>query len=50
MNAAFKEYSANVSKIQNRPSVRKKLLKAMEVVKDTLSMQKVRTKVQEHSR
>lgn len=50
MNAAFKEYSSQVSKIQNRPSVRKKLFKAMEVVKNTISQQKVKTKVQEHSR
>lgn len=50
MNAAFKEYSAQVGKIQSRPSVRKKLLKAMEMVKETISQQKVRTKVQEHSR
>lgn len=50
MTAAFKEYSNDVAKKQARPSIRKKLAKAMEAVRNTLSTQRERHKHHEHSR
>lgn len=50
MTAAFKEYCNRVTKKQARPSIRKKLAKAMEAVRNTLSTQRERHKHHEHSR
>ena len=50
MTAAFKEYTNSFSRKQSRPSVRIKLAKALEVVKNTLSQQKERNKHHERSR
>ena len=50
MTAAFKEYSRNVAKKQARPSIRKKLSKAMEVVRNTITTQREKHKHKEQSR
>lgn len=50
MTAAFQEYTNTVAKKQARPSVRKKLAKAVQVVRNTPSAQKDRHKHQEQSR
>ena len=50
MTAAFTEYTNSFSRKQSRPSVRAKLVKALEVVKNTLSQQKERNKHHERSR
>lgn len=49
MTAAFKEYSTNVTKKQTRPSLLKKLAKALSVVRSNKENQKERHKHKEQS-
>lgn len=49
MTAAFKEYSTNVAKKQTRPSLLKKLAKALSVVRSNKENQKERHKHKEQS-
>lgn len=49
MTAAFKEYSTNVTKKQTRPSILKKLAKALSVVRSNKENQKERHKHKEQS-